>query len=614
MAAESDDVLTAWYRSRIGDPLDADEVYGYWLFALGTVLSLVGVLWVIAEASAAPGARKWGYTLVMVGLLLLFGGGTYRLPLGRRATQLVLVGGVVSALGAAAFAVQFPANWQFRGAQSRVITLLYIAGLATVAASAIVGPVAGDRRDWREIAERVDDLTVERTELGEERDEVAAERDELASERDDLRAKRDEIAAERDEIAAERDALREERDELVAERERREEQLAALEREQAGLSAAKTAVASERDGLRASLDETTGELAVAERRLAAIDDSQASFEVYKDRGDEWRWRLVHQNRNIIATSGEGYSSDRAARRGMRSVKRNSPGANVLWLPSDEPEPEPETEPVRTTAESQATLELSTDRAGDQRWRLVHDNGRMLARSARGYATRGTLNDGLVTTRRVAAVAEYLTFDPTGFEVYEDRAGRWRWRLVHRNGNVIADSGSGYATRRGARETLATIQESVGDAGIGAAEEVTPEPLGFEVFEDAGGEFRWRLRHRNGNVVGDSGEGYTERNDAVEAAERVREYAPDANTLSVGDAVFELYEDEGGEHRWRLRHRNGTILAVTADGYSSRSNARAAVNGTKRNLPNAPAEWDDEATTGEGDEATPETAGEEDDAE
>jgi uncharacterized protein YegP (UPF0339 family) len=30
-----------------------------------------------------------------------------------------------------------------------------------------------------------------------------------------------------------------------------------------------------------------------------------------------------------------------------------------------------------------------------------------------------------------------------FEVYKDRAGEWRWRLIASNGRTIADSGEGY---------------------------------------------------------------------------------------------------------------------------------------------------------------------------
>lgn len=59
-----------------------------------------------------------------------------------------------------------------------------------------------------------------------------------------------------------------------------------------------------------------------------MSDSQATFEVYRDEADEWRWRLVHDNGNIIADSGEGYSTRQNAEKGLRSVKHNAPGADV----------------------------------------------------------------------------------------------------------------------------------------------------------------------------------------------------------------------------------------------------------------------------------------------
>ena len=57
--------------------------------------------------------------------------------------------------------------------------------------------------------------------------------------------------------------------------------------------------------------------------------SQATFEVFRDRADEWRWRLVHRNGNVVATSGEGYTTRRNAEKGLRSVVRNAPGADVV---------------------------------------------------------------------------------------------------------------------------------------------------------------------------------------------------------------------------------------------------------------------------------------------
>ena len=56
--------------------------------------------------------------------------------------------------------------------------------------------------------------------------------------------------------------------------------------------------------------------------------SKATFEVYVDRADQWRWRLVHDNGNIIADSGEGYASRQKCEQGLESVKRNAPGATI----------------------------------------------------------------------------------------------------------------------------------------------------------------------------------------------------------------------------------------------------------------------------------------------
>ena len=109
---------------------------------------------------------------------------------------------------------------------------------------------------------------------------------------------------------------------------------------------------------------------------------------------------------------------------------------------------------------------------------------------------------------------------------------------------------------------------------------------FELYEDNRDEWRWRLRHDNGNIIADSGEGYSSRSAAREAIERMQEYAPDADVLDIERAAFEVYEDSGGEWRWRLRHRNGNILADSGEGYSSRSAAENGIDSVKTNAPGA----------------------------
>ncbi|HMT43984.1 MAG TPA: DUF1508 domain-containing protein [Chakrabartia sp.] len=44
--------------------------------------------------------------------------------------------------------------------------------------------------------------------------------------------------------------------------------------------------------------------------------------------------------------------------------------------------------------------------------------------------------------------------------------------------------------------------------------------------------------------------------------------------------FELYKDRKGEFRWRLRHANGNILATSSESYKARSSAIKCIETVK----------------------------------
>lgn len=52
-----------------------------------------------------------------------------------------------------------------------------------------------------------------------------------------------------------------------------------------------------------------------------------------------------------------------------------------------------------------------------------------------------------------------------FVIYSDKRGEWRWRLVARNGRIVADSGEGYASLRGCRGAVSLVAENAGVARI-----------------------------------------------------------------------------------------------------------------------------------------------------
>ena len=132
--------------------------------------------------------------------------------------------------------------------------------------------------------------------------------------------------------------------------------------------------------------------------------------------------------------------------------------------------------------------------------------------------------------RVDVVASKATF-----EVYEDSAEQWRWRLEHVNGNIIADSSEGYASKQKAKQGLASVQSNAPSAYVEDQSEDDPEPdateggsdATFEIFADTGGKWRWRLRHDNGNIIADGGQGYASKQKAKQGLNSVRQNVPGA---------------------------------------------------------------------------------------
>jgi uncharacterized protein YegP (UPF0339 family) len=91
------------------------------------------------------------------------------------------------------------------------------------------------------------------------------------------------------------------------------------------------------------------------RRAAAAEGDKkpkATFEVYKDKAGEFRWRLRAQNTKVLATASEGYSDKRSCLSAIESVKRDVVDAPVVEQQAadsdaskaDEPKPAPKAAP------------------------------------------------------------------------------------------------------------------------------------------------------------------------------------------------------------------------------------------------------------------------------
>lgn len=52
------------------------------------------------------------------------------------------------------------------------------------------------------------------------------------------------------------------------------------------------------------------------------------------------------------------------------------------------------------------------------------------------------------------------------------------------------------------------------------------------------------------------------------------------------AKFEVYKDARGEYRWRLKSANGQVIATGGEGYTSKSGAENGIQAIKRDAPGA----------------------------
>ncbi len=220
MSAEGSSALATWYRDHIGEPTTSDEVYGYWLYVVGVLLGVLGmVLWIVGQARSP--ARGAGITVFAVGLLLVLAGPIVQLTLRREAAYVALLGGILSLAAVVWFQGAYPNDWVLGAGMANRVVSLYAAGVGVMALAGVVVPLVTDPSD-----------------------------------------------------------------------------------------------------------ETLTDDADSDAGDSSGTDSKATFELYEDDAGEYRWRLVHDNGNVIADGGEGYASRQKARQGLESVQQNAGGASV----------------------------------------------------------------------------------------------------------------------------------------------------------------------------------------------------------------------------------------------------------------------------------------------
>ena len=100
---------------------------------------------------------------------------------------------------------------------------------------------------------------------------------------------------------------------------------------------------------------------------------------------------------------------------------------------------------------------------------------------------------------------------------------------------------------------------------------------FELYNDKAGEFRFRLKAGNGQIILAS-EGYKQRASAGNGIESVRKNASD-------DARYDRSKTKNGKHMFNLRATNGQVIG-TSETYESSSSRENGIESVKTNAPKA----------------------------
>ena len=116
-------------------------------------------------------------------------------------------------------------------------------------------------------------------------------------------------------------------------------------------------------------------------------------------------------------------------------------------------------------------------------------------------------------------------------------------------------------------------------------------MGKFVVKTTATGFKFDLKAGNGETIATS-EVYTTKQACLNGVDSVKrnsvgkvEDQTVENFETVKHPKFELYMDKAGEYRFRLKARNGEVIA-TSEGYKSKASCENGIESVKKNAPDA----------------------------
>ncbi len=616
--------LVEWYYRYVGEPERMRDVYGYWLFLLGCLAGLVGVLGYLVEQAIVPGdlvVREVAIISAAFGLVVALCGINVLLPVRRRGLLASVFGAIVAFVGIGLFAWAYPTAWYVPPDYSPEIIAVFGTGITIIAAVAILVPIVtgekgllvdpelGIGSDEPPIllgqATRDAFYAVYETPTNDWawrmiRRDAIAEGAEVASDDTDARLVVEDVR----ETIGDAGLLDLTSSSFRLYRTPEDAWRWSLVRQDGGVVAVDDDLVEDRDRVETDvtfLKEHAPTAEVVEIRGAAID-------IYRDEADRWRWRLIDDRRQELAQSSESFGSEDAATDAGETFVDRVEDARVLALErigfelyedadgwrwrivdaaddrlavgeavhEDRQAVEDAATVVADGLEDAPVIEAGTagfelvPGANGWQWRLRDETDTFVAERHGDPVPREAANETAERTREALEETETIEFEGADYEVYPTEDG-WRWRLVSADRELLAESADAFADEEAARTAASGVRERALNAELLEFDEAA-----FQQYE-SGGEWRWRLIDEDGQVMADSGEEYESQEAVRDGMMTLKENAPDADVLEIEFAAFEIYRNDDNAYAWRLIDEGGRLIADGASTHPTREAARDAVD-------------------------------------
>ncbi|MFC3957268.1 DUF1508 domain-containing protein [Halovivax cerinus] len=304
------------------------------------------------------------------------------------------------------------------------------------------------------------------------------------------------------------------------------------------------------------IERTTDKFATNVEDADVFEIEGALYERYKV-DDHWRWRLVDEDRDIVAASTEPHETAEDAADAIERMQNQASEAELIEF------------------ENSAFQVYEAD-TGEWRWRLIDEDGNVLADSGAEHASKGEAAEAMMTLKEQAPDAELLEIETAAFELFVDD-GEWGWRLIDDGGKLIAEDPNSHPNRQAAKQAMDQLVENID------TESRTMERAAFQTYVDD--EWFWRFVLPDGTVVAESEESAPTRNEIVDGIDRVRDAAANADRSRIGDLFVQLAGSDAWH--WRLLDRDRSIVAASEVSYDSRDAVETAINDLLAAAPDAP---------------------------